>query len=75
MNTIFDLSYLSYARRRAKISLDEAAAAIGCTASTLCNWEQGHTDIPASKLIPLMNLYGEPINNLFVSIKGDKKNE
>lgn len=63
---LFDYSALRMARISAHITQSEAAKTVGVTPTTLSNWENGISDIPASKLNQLMELYQAEPQDFFI---------
>ena len=45
-------------RARSGMTKTKMAEAIGVTADTVKNWQNGRTEIPASKLVSLADLFG-----------------
>ena len=47
----------------------DAARSIGVSSRTICNWEIGKRFPPADKLLNLCDLYGVPMDNIFIPRK------
>lgn len=45
-------------RERAKLTQGDVATILGCKRQVISNWERGVNDIPATRLIKLLNIYG-----------------
>lgn len=73
--TIFDFTALRLFRKKAHLSQTEVAKAIGCSAATLTNWENGKTDVPVQKLKAMMILYGASPSDFIINKHNRKENE
>ena len=64
-DTMYRIS-LEAARVNAKMSQKDAAIAIGVNVSTISNWEKGKTSPDADKFKELCDIYGCPMNLIFL---------
>lgn len=65
MNNSIKLT-LAAARVNANLTQEEAAKLCGVSRSTIINWESGKTRIKKHQAIGLANIYGIPIDNIFL---------
>jgi transcriptional regulator with XRE-family HTH domain len=54
------------ARRAAKLSQSETAAALGVRQSSVCQWERGNTVPKTKHLLQLLKLFGTTLTRLLV---------
>ena len=62
---------LAAARVNAGLTQDEAAKAVHVTKQTLVNWELGRTEPTVSKFRELSDVYGIPVENIFLPSKSN----
>ena len=62
---------LCAARVNANMKQSDVAKAIGVSARSVCNWENGKTYPSGAVLIQLCNLYGIPLDNIILPRKSD----
>lgn len=62
----FNRGGLRLARKNKRMSLTEAAAKLGISASTLSRWEDGETPITVENLFYILGVYGASLSDVFV---------
>ena len=60
---------LAAARVNAKLTQDEVSKRLKISKKTLGNWENGVAEPSFASLMALADLYGIPVNNIFLPIK------
>lgn len=60
---------LAAARVNARLTQDEVSKALRISKKTLGNWENGTAEPSFASLLALANLYGIPVNNIFLPAK------
>ena len=69
-----NLSWLRQARRRRKMSLEEAASIVGKERSTMFRYENGQTPLTIGNLLKLLSAYGVSITEV-IAVKEDDNDE
>lgn len=60
---------LAAARVNARLTQDDVSKALRISKKTLGNWENGTAEPSFASLLALANLYGIPVNNIFLPTK------
>lgn len=60
------------ARVNAEMSVKQAAASLGVTPQTICNWETGRTIPDLVKAQAMSELYRFPLDNIFIPKKSEQ---
>jgi len=63
---------LEAARVNAGLSQEEAAKKAGVTRFTIANWENGKTRISNAQALGLANIYGIPLEHIFLPVEFPK---
>lgn len=66
---------LAAARVNAGLTQDDVAKTMHVSKTTIVNWENGNTELSASALMALSDLYKWPIKNIFLPTKSPKRGQ